>query len=244
VSLDQKVWTMNTAEKNDPANDMLQQPVSSPHSGEVSAIASEIDIALSPISHYASALLEQKELDKQARQYVTNIRHAADQVSHAVARLRELDHPRAPEPELTGNRKVMPAPAARSLRVLLIDDDPSLVESLRSALIDEGHKVTTANGGQAGIESFRAAFATRMPYDIVITDLAMPDVDGRQVIASLRATSPGTPIILLTGWRHQLADRVERPLQVDRLLGKPPRIRELRAALAELTGRRASDRLE
>jgi hypothetical protein len=48
----------------------------------------------------------------------------------------------------------------------------------------------------------------------------------------------------LTGWRHQLADRVERPLHVDRLLGKPPRIRELRAALAELTGRRATDRIE
>ena len=64
------------------------------------------------------------------------------------------------------------------------------------------------------------------------------------VVSSLRATSPSTPIILLTGWRHQLADRVERPLHVDRLLGKPPRIRELRAALAELTGRRASDRFE
>ena len=114
---------------------------------------------------------------------------------------------------------------------------------MRSALIDEGHKVSTAGGGQAGIDSFRAARTAGMPYDIVITDLAMPDVDGRQVIASLRAISPRTPIILLTGWRHQLADRVERPPNVDRLLGKPPRIRELRAALAELTCRRATDHL-
>jgi DNA-binding response OmpR family regulator len=72
----------------------------------------------------------------------------------------------------------------------------------------------------------------------------MPDVDGRQVVANLRATSSSTPIVLLTGWRHQLADRIEPPLNVDRLLGKPPRIRELRAALAELTGRRATDRVE
>jgi DNA-binding response OmpR family regulator len=71
----------------------------------------------------------------------------------------------------------------------------------------------------------------------------MPDVDGRQVVANLRTTSPGTPIILLTGWRHQLKDGAERSLNVDRLLGKPPRIRELRMALAELTGRRTSDRL-
>jgi CheY-like chemotaxis protein len=243
VSFAQKVWNMNTAENNAKPTDMLEQP-GARRQGDASVIANEIDIALSPISLYADALLESQELDKRARQYIANIRHAVEQVSHAVARLRELDRPRTPEPELAGNRRVTPAPPARSLRVLLIDDDPSLVESLRSALVDEGHKVTTANGGQAGIEAFRAAFATRMPYDIVITDLAMPDVDGRQVVASLRATSPATPIVLLTGWRHQLADRVERPLQVDRLLGKPPRIRELREALAELTRRRATDHFE
>jgi CheY-like chemotaxis protein len=235
---------MNTAKKDDPVTEMPAQPASARRQGEASTIANEIDIALSPISLYADALLEHEALDKRARQFVTNIRRAVDEVSVAVTRLRELDRPRTPEPDLAGNRQRENAPAARCLRVLLIDDDPSVIESLRSALVDEGHKVSTANGGQAGIESFRAAFATRMPYDIVITDLAMPEVDGRQVVASLRATSPGTPIILLTGWRHQLADRVERPLQVDRLLGKPPRIRELRAALAELTGRRATDRLE
>jgi CheY-like chemotaxis protein len=233
---------MNMVEKNVPAADILNQS-DAQRQGDASIIANEIDIALSPISLYADALLEREELDKRARQYVTSIRRAVDDVSHAVARLRELDRPRTPEPE-AGNAKRTPACATRTLRVLVIDDDPSLVESLRSALVDEGHKVTAANGGQAGIESFRAAFASRMPYDIVITDLAMPDVDGRQVVASLRATSPATPIVLLTGWRHQLADRIEPPLQVDRLLGKPPRIRELRAALAELTGRRATDRLE
>jgi CheY-like chemotaxis protein len=234
---------MNTAEKSDPASQLLEQPVSTHRQGDASLIANEIDIALSPISLYAE-LLEREELDKRARQYVTSIRRAVDDVAVAVARLRELDRPRASEPETSGNRKVTPSPAVRSLRVLLIDDDPSLVESLRSALVDEGHKITTANGGQAGIDAFRVAFASRMPYDIVITDLAMPEVDGRQVVASLRAISPTIPIVLLTGWRHQLADRVERPLQVDRLLGKPPRIRELRAALAELTSRRAADQLE
>jgi CheY-like chemotaxis protein len=234
---------MNIAEKNAPATEMVNQPDTG-RNADVSVIANDIDVALSPITLYADALLQREELDKRTRQYVTSIRRAVDDVAHAVARLRELEQPRTPDPEITGNRNRSASPPARSLRALLIDDDPSLIESLRSALVDEGHKVTTANGGQAGIDAFRAAFASRMPYDIVITDLAMPDVDGRQVVASLRATSPDTPIVLLTGWRHQLADRVERPLQVDRLLGKPPRIRELRAALAELTGRRASDRLE
>jgi DNA-binding response OmpR family regulator len=138
-----------------------------------------------------------------------------------------------------------PAPlfATRSLRVLLVDDDPALLESLRSALEDEGHKVVTASGGQAGIDAFRESQKAHRLFDIVITDLGMPYVDGRQVVASIRQMSPGTPIILLTGWGQHVANENEKAPQVDRLLGKPPRIRELRTALAELTGRRATDRI-
>ncbi len=140
------------------------------------------------------------------------------------------------------SRRVAPQSASRSLRVLLVDDDPSLLESLRSALQDEGHKVTTSNGGQSGIDAFREAQRAGRLFDIVITDLGMPYVDGRQVIAGVRELSPSTPIILLTGWGQHAANEQDGPPQVDRLLGKPPRIRELRAALAELTGRRATDR--
>ncbi len=147
-----------------------------------------------------------------------------------------------PQVASTG-RHVTPLFATRSLRVLLIDDDPALLESLRTSLEDEGHKVTTASGGQSGIDAFREAQKSNRLFDILITDLGMPYIDGRQVVASVRAMSPATPIILLTGWGQHVANDQERPPQVDRLLGKPPRIRELRSALAELTGRRATDRL-
>jgi CheY-like chemotaxis protein len=140
-------------------------------------------------------------------------------------------------------RHPVPLFAVRSLRVLLIDDDPALLESLKSALQDEGHKVSTASGGQSGIDAFRQAQQAGKLFDIVITDLGMPYVDGRQVVSSVRTLSPGTPIILLTGWGQHLVNDQEKPPQVDRLLGKPPRIRELRTALAELTGRRATDRV-
>jgi signal transduction histidine kinase len=140
-------------------------------------------------------------------------------------------------------RNIAPLFAMRSLRVLLIDDDPALLESLRSALQDEGHKVSTETSGQGGIDAFRDAHRAGKIFDVVITDLGMPYVDGRQVVAGIRAMSPGTPIILLTGWgQHVLGEQDALP-RVDRLLGKPPRIRELRNALAELTGRRATDRL-
>jgi signal transduction histidine kinase len=126
-------------------------------------------------------------------------------------------------------------PTARSLRILVVDDDPVLNESLRNTLQADGHQVTTAGGGQAGIDAFRSARQTSEPFDIVITDLGMPYVDGRQVVDSVRATTPDTPIIMLTGWGQQPAADNERTPRVDRLLSKPPRLQELRSALAELT---------
>jgi signal transduction histidine kinase len=132
-------------------------------------------------------------------------------------------------------RSPTPPPAARSLRILVVDDDPVLNESLRDTLQADGHHVTTAGGGQAGIDAFRSARQTSEPFDIVITDLGMPYVDGRQVVDSVRAATPDTPIIMLTGWGQQPAADNERTPRVDRLLSKPPRLQELRTALAELT---------
>jgi signal transduction histidine kinase len=122
------------------------------------------------------------------------------------------------------------------LRILIVDDDPTLRDSLANTLKDEGHRVTLASGGQEGIDLFRAAQQSAEPFEVVLTDLGMPYVDGRQVAAAVRTLAPQTPIILLTGWGQQMGAENDVP-QVNRVLGKPPRLRELRAALAELTAR-------
>jgi CheY-like chemotaxis protein len=93
---------------------------------------------------------------------------------------------------------------ASGLRVLLIDDEPLSTSSLRAVLEAEGHLVTPANGAQEGIELWTAARSNGSPFAVVITDLGMPDVDGRKVATSVKAASPATPIVLLTGWGHQL----------------------------------------
>ena len=125
--------------------------------------------------------------------------------------------------------------ALRSLRILVVDDDPMLCQSLGNALQTEGHEVAIAGGGQAGINTFHAAQLTDTPFHIVITDLGMPYVDGRQVARAIRSLSPDTPIIMLTGWGHNLLADTTLPPEVTRLLNKPPRLSELRAVLAELT---------
>src|ERR1700732_2029712 len=122
----------------------------------------------------------------------------------------------------------------RQLRILLVDDDLMVLYSLRNILEQDGHVVTTAGSGQEGIDTFTAALAQGTPFSVVITDLGMPDVHGRKVAASIKARSSQTPVILLTGWADGLLKEHAVPPHVDRLLGKPPRLAELRAALATL----------
>ena len=131
-----------------------------------------------------------------------------------------------------------PAPAdapTRRLCVLIVDDDPLLLKSLCDTLELDGHIVVTANGGQAGIDAFHAARRPDAAFDIVITDLGMPYVDGRHVASAVKASAKAVPVILLTGWGQRLVADGEMPAHVDQVLSKPPKLREVRAALAQLT---------
>ncbi len=126
------------------------------------------------------------------------------------------------------------APGGPSLRVLCIDDEPLVREILRRALERDGHAVDLAEDGSAGLDAFAAAHASGRPFDLVITDLGMPHMDGEEVARRIKAISAATPIILLSGWGARLNEEGESPAHVDRVLSKPMSITELRAAIASL----------
>ena len=123
------------------------------------------------------------------------------------------------------------------MRILVIDNELPVLDSMKTVLELEGHAVAGATGGQAGIDMFVAAVSGPEPFDAVLTDLSMPGVDGRQVAHAVKSISPTTPVILLTGWGAQSQD----PSGVDHVLSKPPRLQELRAVLPKgaTTGRKA-----
>jgi signal transduction histidine kinase/CheY-like chemotaxis protein len=127
------------------------------------------------------------------------------------------------------------------LRILIVDDDPVILKALRETLEADGHVVITASGGQEGIDAFQAAEGDAQ-FAVVITDLGMPRVDGRQVAGAVKALRSSTGIILLTGWGQRLVAEGDVPAHVDRVLAKPPKLREIRAALAELTAEARSGR--
>jgi PAS domain S-box-containing protein len=127
-----------------------------------------------------------------------------------------------------------------TLRVLVVDDDPLVLKSLRDTLESDGHEVTTADGGQAGIDAFLAANRQGNPFPVVITDLGMPYVDGRKVSSAVKLAVPGTIVFLLTGWGQRLVAEGDVPAHVDRVLSKPPKLRELREAFARSVSGRVS----
>jgi signal transduction histidine kinase/ActR/RegA family two-component response regulator len=143
-----------------------------------------------------------------------------------------LSFPKAPT-GVTVREQALKLPS-RPLRLLLVDDDPLLLRSLRDALELDEHEVVTAEGGQAGIDAFAAEIKAGRSIDAVITDLGMPYVDGRKVAAKIRAMSGKVPIIMLTGWGHRLIATADQPEHVDRVMSKPPKMAELRSTLAEL----------
>jgi PAS domain S-box-containing protein len=131
----------------------------------------------------------------------------------------------------TGTLPSLPIPG---LRLLVVDDDPIVLKSLRSSLEQDGHEVTVAEGGQKGIDAFEEANAKGTTFAAVITDLGMPHIDGRRVAAAVKATRPDVPVILLTGWGVRLLAESQIPVNVDRVLGKPPTLSTLRVTLCEL----------
>jgi CheY-like chemotaxis protein len=85
----------------------------------------------------------------------------------------------------------------KSCAILVVDDESELREIIRHVLTAAGHRVTEAANGAEGIKIFG-----REHFDIVVTDVIMPEKDGMQVISELRKKSPGVKIIAMSGGGH------------------------------------------
>jgi signal transduction histidine kinase/ActR/RegA family two-component response regulator len=146
---------------------------------------------------------------------------------------------RAP-PVVKGSATAKPVAPVTRRRILCIDDEPLLRELLKEILEFQKHEVETADGGQTGLDAFHAARRKGKPFDVVITDLGMPHVDGRQVAQGVKSETPTVPVIMLTGWGTMLKEEGNVPPQVDAVVTKPPKLAELLEALAKVTEKRAA----
>jgi len=118
-------------------------------------------------------------------------------------------------------------------RILLIEDDPRLAGLVTEYLGEAGFQVSTAATGRDGLDRIG-----REPYDAVVLDLMLPDIDGLEVCRQLRATSSEVPVLMLTA-RGDTMDRVVGlEIGADDYMPKPFEPRELLARLRAILRRR------
>lgn len=106
--------------------------------------------------------------------------------------------------------------AAPSLRILVIDDEQSVRETLAEMLVAVEHRVELADGGLQAIEKLHAG-----NFDLVFTDLAMPEMDGWETARAIRKYWPGIRIIMVTGYGPTTPPPPGEEDLVDGIIGKP-----------------------
>ena len=119
----------------------------------------------------------------------------------------------------------------RSLHVLVVDDEPVTRRVLESYLTADGHSVVTAVDAEEALGCFAGG-----KFDLLITDHAMPGMNGVQLAAAVRGMRAGHPVILVTGFAAGSMGADEEPPGVDLVMRKPVPRRELRRALVSVMG--------
>jgi CheY-like chemotaxis protein len=116
-------------------------------------------------------------------------------------------------------------------RVLLAEDDPAMMGTISHALAVLGYAVVRAENGAELIEQL----AEQGPFDLIVTDVSMPWMNGLNAIRSMRTAGLATPVIVVTALADQDIPAQVRALSPATLLRKPFELHQLEAALASLT---------
>jgi two-component system cell cycle sensor histidine kinase/response regulator CckA len=127
----------------------------------------------------------------------------------------------------------MAAAAYPTFTALIVDDEEPVRRFVDRALREAGYKTVTAGGGVEALEA-----AARQPFDILITDVMMPEMTGDELARRLRAQHPSLKVLYLTGFSDRLFKEKATLWQDEAFLEKPCTLRGLlEAASLLLTGR-------
>jgi len=139
----------------------------------------------------------------------------------------EIDLPAIPPPGSQPN-EAQPFLATEGLRILVVEDEAMLAEQLRSILSLDGHSIRVCSSGAEALD------ALNQEFDLVITDLGMPGIGGRDVAAAAKARFPNMRVGVVTGWAGDLLESGSPGgPDVDFVVPKPYRIQTIREAVAK-----------
>ena len=111
-------------------------------------------------------------------------------------------------------------------RILVVDDEPMVVSTLKMLLTADGHQVESANDGSTALEMFDVG-----KYDLIITDLLQPGITGTELARIIKERSPTQPIILLTGSAQASVLDRSRLEKFHLLVEKPFSVQDFHAAI-------------
>jgi len=121
------------------------------------------------------------------------------------------------------------------MKILVVDDEPDLLEQLRNTLTSQKYEVDTADDGESALDKL-----FDNPYDLIILDIMLPLVDGLAVLGEIREANINTPVLMLTA-KGDVEDKIKGlDYGADDYLAKPFAMAELMARIRSLL-RRASD---
>jgi two-component system OmpR family response regulator len=121
------------------------------------------------------------------------------------------------------------------MRILVIEDDAAIADAIGAALANAGHAVDRLSSGRQADAALRDH-----PYDLIVLDLGLPDVDGAELLRRLRARADAVPVLVATA-REELEERVRAlDLGADDYLVKPFALREFEARVRALLRRRTT----
>jgi CheY-like chemotaxis protein len=127
----------------------------------------------------------------------------------------------------------MPAPAPDGplplFRVLVVDDEEPVLSVLADLLRALGQDVVQALGGAAGLAAFR-----EREFDVVFSDLGMPEVNGWDLALAIKSERPATAVVLATGWGYQLEGTTAQAHGVDLVMPKPFSLEDVERVLRQL----------
>lgn len=118
-------------------------------------------------------------------------------------------------------------------RILVVEDDDSVRRFTERALSADGHSVDVAGDGDEGLERVSSA---ALPYDLVLSDIRMPVMDGIEMAGRIARISPGTPILLMTGYAEQRERAAELAGIVRGVVDKPFTLPEIRSRVNQALG--------
>ena len=120
--------------------------------------------------------------------------------------------------------------ADRKWRILLVDDEAALTASYATLLESRGYRVTTCENGTDALNAFKA---TPDHYDLVLTDLVMPNLSGEELASEILSLRPETPIILMTGYGTSLTQAEASDKGIKGYLEKPVNLHQLQKSIQD-----------